>query len=852
MKKSPGRKVVLYLLMVLLLTPLLILHNVSVAYAASPTFVESKVEIIGAGETYQLEIKNKVDGSTYKWSSSNTKVARVSSKGLVTAVAKGTADIRCIITLPTKKTATITCKVTVIIPATSLKINNAKEVNGAHLMKIGETYNFNRDIVPSNSSDKTYWSIGRGDKTCIQITDISSGIVKALKPGKVILVATAARTATEADAQKSIVNDAIIIEVLAPTANVSSVDIVDSTIIKAVFDSPIDEKTVIGQNGSLSDNIDLTLKGNSKGVSASDPGKLTAKLSTDKKTLTITSVNRFEGEYGINFSEKIKTTDGTAIKSFYKLISYVDSVPPDILAVTMDESGVIATITFTEAIDFSGFNVTGGGVLAGTGAPAADRSTVSFLNNKNNYIISEDKKSLTINLSTIAYTDFNKILTVTLTGIKDLSGLTPLNYTLTAILRPDNTYKPQAKLIDIVRTSYYTLTATFDRSLKSGGYATIANGSTMLGVVDSKDLKKVTYTLNEIDAARTGVQTVSVSSWQAYNVNPTDTSSYQQQSKSVSFDVDKSNPILLTEEFDPNTNILTLTYNKDVALVTNSGIFVATLVTYADEIKPNNTVTYTSIPSDNPKVVKLQMGNMSILGTYTFTLEQNFIRDTFKNPGLPRTVSISTSGGVAYELPGPYLVTQSTTNSNLIYLEFMNMLDVTSAEDIRNYSIPGVVITGAKVIKNTKADGSTVALTIAEGSIDITLERPIIINGVKDYSGNYAPISDFRMNVLLKDNVRPYFIDPPVYDKNRNKEIRFTFSEDIKGSMIVKVTQIGTYNFEIPNTVTISGSNVIINLANAPTQNAALKIDIIENKIVDMNENQVAPMNSQFVVVAYY
>ena len=148
MKNNLGKRLALIMVFTMLLTPIIWLQSETIALAATPSFKESKLEIIGEDETYQLEIKNKVANSTYKWSSSNTKVARVSSKGLVTSVGKGTATIRCIITYPTKKTKTINCKVTVIIPATKVKINNAKEVNGAHILKVGETYNFNRDIFP--------------------------------------------------------------------------------------------------------------------------------------------------------------------------------------------------------------------------------------------------------------------------------------------------------------------------------------------------------------------------------------------------------------------------------------------------------------------------------------------------------------------------------------------------------------------------------------------------------------------------------------------------------------------------------------------------------------------------------
>ena len=74
MKNNPGKKVTLIMVMVLILTSLLWLQGESDAFAATPSFKETKVEIIGEGETYQLDIKNKVDGSKYKWSSTNTKV----------------------------------------------------------------------------------------------------------------------------------------------------------------------------------------------------------------------------------------------------------------------------------------------------------------------------------------------------------------------------------------------------------------------------------------------------------------------------------------------------------------------------------------------------------------------------------------------------------------------------------------------------------------------------------------------------------------------------------------------------------------------------------------------------------
>jgi hypothetical protein len=163
MKMKLGKKLTLLLAFVLMV-PIFWNQNVGVASAAVPAFAKSTIEIVGAGKTYQLEIKNKVTGSTYKWSSDNPKIAGVSSKGLVTSVDKGTVNIKCKIVNKDGTSRIISCNVVVTIPSTEVKINNAKEVNGAHVLLLGESFDFNADLVPANASDKTYWSIGGGDE----------------------------------------------------------------------------------------------------------------------------------------------------------------------------------------------------------------------------------------------------------------------------------------------------------------------------------------------------------------------------------------------------------------------------------------------------------------------------------------------------------------------------------------------------------------------------------------------------------------------------------------------------------------------------------------------------------------
>jgi hypothetical protein len=848
MKLYRDKKIAL-ILALMLIVPIFWNQNAAQVYAATtPTFVQSKVDIVGEGKTYQLEIKNKVKGSKYKWSSSDTGVAKVTTKGLVTSVNKGSVNIKCKITYPSKKTKTLSCKVTVTVPATDITISNAKEVNGTHFMTLGETFNFDEVLTPAKASDKVIWSVGNGDAACIRIDNTTEGIVTATKAGKVILKVTATKSASQEDINNSIINDDVIIEVVGPSATVRSAEITGSTEIKVVFDSPVDQNTVIGLNNKLSDNIELSLRPDTKGVLANDPGALTASLSSDMQTLTITSTNRFNGIYGINFTSKILTTGGVAMEQYYKQITYLDTTGPAIAGVELDDTGMIATIRFTEAVDFTNFKVSNAAPVSGT----AESSTLSTISNKQNYIVSTDKKSVTINLSKISAFDYGKVFSVVFSGIKDLSGNIPASYTLTAILRTDATLKSQAQLISIIRSSYNTLTATFSRSIQDSGMLTVANGASVDGVVDSTNAKKVNYKLSEADALLTGAQTVSIGFWNSYNVNPSDTTSQQMISRTVNFNVDKSNPVLLSYEFDAATSVLTLTYNKDIDISATTGIFSSTLDTITDDIISGTNIAYTNvIVTDNDKVIKLKMGNMTLLGKYTFTLDQGFVTDSFKNQNLPRTISITNANEKSTELPGPYSITQSATNPSEIYLEFANKLDVPSAQTISNYSIPGVSVISAQVVKNTSDGGATVLLTVAEGSINVTVERPITITGLKGYNGNYTAMASFATTVQLRDNKKPTYVAPPVFDKTTKDRIQLNFSEQIEGTLVVRVTQLNT-GYVIDNTVTVSGNSAYIKLGFVPATGTYVKIEILTNNITDLSGNASTAMPSSIGVVLTY
>ncbi|HKL80255.1 MAG TPA: Ig-like domain-containing protein, partial [Mobilitalea sp.] len=115
MKMSSFRRIG-FLLVCGFLLPLFWNQSSAIAEAATPTFKEEEIEISGIGEEYQLEILNKKGKSNYKWTSLDKTIAKVSSKGLITTVNKGSTKIKCKITYASGKVKNLYCKVKIYIP----------------------------------------------------------------------------------------------------------------------------------------------------------------------------------------------------------------------------------------------------------------------------------------------------------------------------------------------------------------------------------------------------------------------------------------------------------------------------------------------------------------------------------------------------------------------------------------------------------------------------------------------------------------------------------------------------------------------------------------------------------------
>ncbi len=132
--------------------------------------------IVYVGKYTTLTSEVLPSGATYKdvkWSSSNTKVAKVDSNGKVTAVSKGTATITC--TSVDNPMVKKSCTVKVYVKVTGVKLDNSS----AKIYE-GQTKQLKATVSPSNASNKKVTWTSSDTKIA---TVNSKGLVTAKKPG---------------------------------------------------------------------------------------------------------------------------------------------------------------------------------------------------------------------------------------------------------------------------------------------------------------------------------------------------------------------------------------------------------------------------------------------------------------------------------------------------------------------------------------------------------------------------------------------------------------------------------------------------------------------------------------------
>lgn len=158
--------------------------EVTVKQAVQSIALSDESGTLWVGKTMNLTATvNPTDATlkTLQWTSSNTKVAAVSSTGTITAKGKGTCTITC--TAADGHGATATCDITVKQQVTSIDLGVKDTV-----MYVGGVKDLNPSVYPSNANiKKLSWK--STDTSVATIT--SDGVLTAVNDGKAQIICTA-------------------------------------------------------------------------------------------------------------------------------------------------------------------------------------------------------------------------------------------------------------------------------------------------------------------------------------------------------------------------------------------------------------------------------------------------------------------------------------------------------------------------------------------------------------------------------------------------------------------------------------------------------------------------------------
>lgn len=159
-------------------------YTVDVVVPVSSVTLNKNSTSISPGNTEQLTATVLPDNATGKavtWSSDNENVATVSSTGLVTAVASGSATITATSQADGTKSASCLVTVTAVVSATGVEVTNTEYAY------VGGTRQLTASVLPADASNKNVsWS--SADESIATVS--AEGLVTAVALGSVSITAT--------------------------------------------------------------------------------------------------------------------------------------------------------------------------------------------------------------------------------------------------------------------------------------------------------------------------------------------------------------------------------------------------------------------------------------------------------------------------------------------------------------------------------------------------------------------------------------------------------------------------------------------------------------------------------------
>ncbi|WP_342600186.1 S-layer homology domain-containing protein [Psychrobacillus sp. FSL H8-0483] len=545
-------------------------------------------------------------------------------------------------------------------------------------------------------------------------------------------------------------NNLINTEAPVTTPEVVSVSAINAKQIEVKFNKAVDTATVINA-------ADKALKGITvSGVSAT----YTAKLSEDKKILTITASTSLDGKDLIVDlpKETVKDEKGEFVTSHLVKLSVKDTVAPSILA--------------TEAVNASTVKVNFSEPMSSVPTPSfkyADGTTANVT-----FTLDASGEFGTLDLTNAVA---KKDVTVGFIGAKDIAGnlISPNPSSVTVQKGDKDGVAPSVVSLDALAPNKTVI--KFSEKV-NGLEASDFTGLTVSDVKqDSTDKTKYVLTHTSV----TGLNSVSL------NASAVSDFSGEQNvvfTKILDYKADTVAPSLssavVSKDAKDGKEYLTLTFNKDVTVlgdITLAGTErkdgVSTDVTDVKISKAS--LTGVDGSTSVYKVALADVANVKSDASYVLTLPKEVVENIsgVKNVAQTNAISFTRTTDSNTLAQSVKTITPSLTDNNVVTVEFNQAFDVASAENAANYTIDGAVV---KQAINKDANKKVVTLILETGKTTFSGERNISISGVKTAAG-VSMEKAHSDKVTLTENVAPSVVSAVL--SVDLKTIVVTFSENL-------------------------------------------------------------------------
>lgn len=268
-----------------------------------------KSDYLNVGEKLKLTPKfTPSDASirTVTWKSSDTKIATVSSKGVVTGKKRGTVTITCT-TNNGRKVAT--CKISVVKRVSKVTLNYSNEI-----LYFGDKLKLKATVYPADATVKDITFIS-SDPDIAKVS--SKGVVTPLNVGTV-KIAVVTKDGSHKDICKVTVKKAP--EKIKVGADTASLKVGQSKTVKyAVYPSDATNRKATFKSS------------NTKVVKVSSSGKLTG-VSKGKATITLTTENGLKAYVKVTVRQQVKSVEVDPTATVYTgktLKLYASALPKD-------------------------------------------------------------------------------------------------------------------------------------------------------------------------------------------------------------------------------------------------------------------------------------------------------------------------------------------------------------------------------------------------------------------------------------------------------------------------------------------------------------------------------------------